>query len=292
MKKRSFSRWPRRFAANLKTLLLYRLMGNVFGIKTSPRHKILIGTHHKTGTVWLSSIFYQICRRARLVYFSGTQADLPEVFDVFLQNHSRFAFERIPAHWRGLHVIRDPRDVIVSGCFYHQTSSESWLHRKRKDFGGLTYQEKINSYSSLEDQLLFEMDNVGAATIQEMVAWDYENPAFLEVKYEDLIDDCELFLFHRIFIHLGFQSRTLPDLLKIAYSMSLFSGNLKPTGHVRSGSSGQWRRYFTPTLKHAFAQRHGDSLLALGYEQDGAWVEEIDQSIVPCNVMGYCLPGE
>ena len=278
MKKRSFSRWPRRFAANLKTLLLYRLMGDVFGIKTSHNHKILIGTHHKTGTVWLSSIFYQICRRARLVYFSGTQADLPEVFDVFLQNHSRFAFERIPAHWRGLHVIRDPRDVIVSGCFYHQTSSESWLHRKRKDFGGLTYQEKINSYSSLEDQLLFEMDNVGAATIQEMVAWDYENPAFLEVKYEDLISDCELFLFHRIFVHLGFQSRTLPDLLKIAYSMSLFSGNLKRSEHVRSGNSGQWRRYFTPALRDAFAQRHGDSLRALGYEQDGAWLEAIDHS--------------
>jgi hypothetical protein len=77
-------------------------------------------------------------------------------------------------------LIRDPRDVIVSGCFYHQSAEEAWLQVPQRRLGGLSYQEKLRSYASFDDQLLFEMENPGVHTIRQMLEWGYSNPLFWE----------------------------------------------------------------------------------------------------------------
>ena len=139
-------------------------------------HKILVGTHHKTGTVWLNNIFRTLCRFHSLTYFNGSQAELPEDYDVFIQDHTRFDLAALKDSYRGIHMVRDPRDVVLSGCFYHQKSQESWLHEPMDEYGGMTYQEKINTYSTPDEQILFEMENSGRVTINEMLDWDYQNP--------------------------------------------------------------------------------------------------------------------
>src|SRR5262245_45760294 len=161
---------------------------------------------------------------------------------------------QIPLPYRGLHLIRDPRDIIVSGCFYHQKATETWLHDKQDQFGGLTYQEKINSYSSLDDKILFEMDYCGRHIIEQILAWNFDDPSFLEVKYENLIADEQLFLFHTIFNFLGFPGKAIPRTLRIAYDNSLFSGIIKNHPHVRSGKAKQWEEYFTPHHKRRFLE--------------------------------------
>jgi len=233
--------------------------------------KILVGTHHRTGTMWIGGIFRRIARDLALEFFSGSQEDLPPNFDIFFQNHSIFDLARLPVAYRGVHVIRDPRDVIVSGCFYHQKATEAWLHVKRSEFGGWTYQQKIASLPSVDDQLMFEMEHHGDA-IRDMVAWSYTNPNFLEVRYEDLRVDTGLTLFRQIFAFLGFPAEVIPRLLQIAYAGSLFSGNIRNSVHVRSGDAGQWRRYFKPAHRVRFLELFGDALIRLGYEQDDDWV--------------------
>ncbi|NOY69173.1 MAG: sulfotransferase [Deltaproteobacteria bacterium] len=235
--------------------------------------RVLVATHHKTGTKWLATIFKKISIKLRLKYFYGRQENLPKDFDIFFQDHSTFDFDRFQNQYKGLHMIRDPRDTIVSGCFYHRKSREHWLHIKRKRFGGLSYQEKINSYESFDDQLLFEMEHSGRGGIQAMLAWDYDNSAFLEVKYEDLIKDTNLFLFHKIFAFLGFPGRYLPEILKISYENSLFSGKLRRSDHLRSGKTGQWEKYFKPTHKKKFLALFDNSLIKLGYETDNKWAD-------------------
>lgn len=234
------------------------------------RHKILVGTHHKTGTVWMGQIFRKICWEFGLEYFSGRQEDLPPGFDVFFQDHSGFDLTRIQGEYRGLHVIRDPRDVIVSGCFYHQRAAEKWLHVRREEFGGFSYQERLNSFPSLDEQLIFEMQH--SRTIRDMLAWSYSNPNIFEARYEDLILDRNLMQFHRIFDFLGFPGEMIPQALKIAYESSLFSGKVRTSSHVRSGDGGQWRKYFKPEHKAKFCELFGDALTRLGYEADDAWV--------------------
>ena len=200
--------------------------------------------------------------------------NLPAGTDIFFQNHSLIDLKSLDKPYRGIHLIRDPRDVIISGCLYHQKAEEPWLHQPRQLLGGLTYQQKINSLETLEEQIFFEMENAGKRTIEEMIAWDYGQPDFIEVKYEDLIEDQDLTLFHQIFSFLGFPGKTLPSLLAIAYQNSLFSGNLSKSLHIRSGKKEQWKDYFNQKHKERFTALFGDALIQLGYEEDQSWVIE------------------
>lgn len=238
------------------------------------KYRVLVGTHHKTGTKWMATIFRKISRTLGLRYFYGRQEKLPAGADIFVQDHSAFDFEGLKTPpYRGLHLIRDPRDRIISGCFYHQKSRESWLHEKRREFGGLSYQEKINSFSSIEDRIFFEMEHSGKRGIREMLAWDYNNPNFIEIKYEDLIADENLLLFHTIFSFLGFPGEKIPKILKISYDNSLFSGKLNTSVHLRSGQTRQWEKYFTAAHKRRFVDLFDDALIKLGYETDNAWAD-------------------
>lgn len=237
----------------------------------SLNNRVLVGTHHKTGTLWMESIFREICLKFGLIFFSGKQKQLPEDFNVFFQSHSMFNTEQIPGEYRGIHMIRDPRDRIISGCFYHQKAGEDWLHTRQKKFGGLSYQEKINSYEYLEDKILFEMENSGFLSIQQMLDWNYQNPAFFEVRYEDLVSDENLILFHKMFVFLGFSGEVIPQILRIAHDNSLFSGMLESSVHIRSGEPGQWEKYFRPVHKKRFLELFGDVLLRLGYESNDDW---------------------
>ena len=59
------------------------------------------------------------------------------------------------------------------------------------------------------DQLLFEMENTSHHCIQEILARNYDDPEFYEVKYEDLVLDEQLVLFHSIFTFLGFPGEAM-----------------------------------------------------------------------------------
>lgn len=240
-----------------------------FGFK--PLNKILIGTHHKAGFVWLRSLFLKISNVHKLFFYEGPQSGLPMEYDIFFEGHSRFNFDTLDNNFKGIHLIRDPRDVIVSGCFFHQKSSEEWLHRTRYDLQGLSYQQKLNSFTNFDDQLLFEMENVGDDTVKEMLNWDYSSPLFLELKYEDLIIDGDLHLFHKIYSFLGFPGPIIPSVLAISYNKSLFSGQIKHSLHVRSGETNQWKKYFKLEHKKRFLSLFDDTLIKLGYEKNDDW---------------------
>lgn len=242
---------------------------------------VLIGTHHKTGTMWMERIFLEIARVFGLDLFAGAAEDAPARSEIFLEHHSRFPAERLDAPHRGIHVIRDPRDVIVSGAFYHVKSDEGWLHVPREDLGGRTYAEAISGLERREDRILFEMEHAGGDTIRDMLAWDYGRPEFLEIRYEDLIVDEDLVLFHRIFTHLGFPGDWIPSLLAIARDFSLFSGKIRRSVHIRSGKQKQWAERFRDLHRRRFLELFGDALVRLGYEEDARWAEDGEAEAPP-----------
>lgn len=249
----------------------------VYSVPSPLNNKVLIGTHHKTGTVWMISIFSKIAERYGLSFIKPSASSgeiMPEEdFDIFLQDHSRFDLKKAEGY-RGFHIVRDPRDIIVSGCFYHLKSTEDWLHRKKDSFGGLTYQEKISSFSTLSDQILFEMENAAFRGIKDISSWDYQNPNFMEIKYENLIKDKDLKIFKEIFDFLGFSNSETKSLLKIAHDNSLFSNKLTKTKHIRSGKAQQWKTIFTKQHRTRFVELFGDVLVQLGYEEDNEqWLQ-------------------
>ena len=236
----------------------------------SQAERVLVGTHHKCGTVWMKDIFSAVCDRLSLVFYIGEQRHLPRRYDVFFQDHSSFRFSRLAGAHRGLHLIRDPRDLIISGVFYHERyTSERWLTVPNPKFQGRSYQQTLAGLPSLEEKIRFEMLHIGGSTIRDMLAWDYGRPAFYEAKYEDLIEDVELCRFRDIFTFLGYPEDQMDELLQIAFDGSLFSG--RTSAHVRSGQPRQWQSYFTKPLHRQFLEHFGDALVRLGYEQNDQW---------------------
>ncbi len=239
---------------------------------------ILIGTHHKAGTHWLAGIFRSIAETFSLQLLEGDQPAALQDNELFFQDHSVFDLASI-GRYRGIHMIRDPRDIIVSGCFYHLRAEEEWLHIPRQRYGGLSYVEKINSFQSMQEKLLFEMEHIGVLTLNDMLSWNYKNKQFLEIKYEELINDQELTGFRRIFEFLQkgrtpLSSAPLDELLSLAHDNSLFSGKVEDGDHVRSGETSQWHRYFDQALSQRFLELFGDILIRLGYEKDHSWANQ------------------
>lgn len=240
-------------------------------VGTALDHVLLICTHHKTGTKWMKKVFSAICEKYSWRFQEGDIRRCPSQCDVFLNWNSQVITSQTKVGYRGLHLIRDPRDVIVSGAFYHQTASEDWLHKRRLGFIGRTYQQAINRQESIADKIRFEMEHASGQVIRDMLNWNYSDPDIIECRYEDLIIDVELREFRRIFIHLGFPSEAMDEICEIAWKHSLFSGEVTDTQHIRSGQPGQWAGIFDRSLRYRFLELFGDALVRLGYEPNDAW---------------------
>ena len=240
-----------------------------------PKNKILIGTHHKTGTVWLESVFSKVSNQFDLEWFSGGNKDvIPKEWQVLQHTHSHFQKEILENNnFKGLHIIRDPRDIAVSAAFYHCKSHEDWLHVPRAEFGNKTYQNRINECNNFDDKLIFEMDHSTATGLSDISQWNYDDLRFINVKYEELIADNNMKLFRDVFEFLGFKGEALIRCLQIAFANSLFSGRVT-SQHVRSGNSNQWKEYFKKSHAEHFCDKFGDLLIRLGYEENNNWVKE------------------
>jgi len=240
-----------------------------------------VGTYHKTGTVWMSRVFSEIAET-----IGGTFVDLRDVQDtsfepdhgtIYLEDHTAFPEPFLTKKVRGIRIIRDPRDVVISGAHYHGKSSEPWLHHGQAEFGGKTYADMIKSFDAMEDRYRFEMDNVAADTIACMTTsrgnkalQRFLKKNFLTVKYENLIDDVELKEFRKICRRLKLPIKNAaPAFL----NHSLFNNKDAVTGHGRSGKKQQWKSVFNQELGREFAEKHQRSLEILGYEKDDSWVE-------------------
>ena len=251
-----------------------------------------LGTHHKTGTVWMQRVFRSMGRAFDIPcaqVFRKTAAELvPEAGRIFLFSWSTRFHESILSRpdTRIMHIIRDPRDVLISGMRYHQICGEfgeNAIHRKRDDLGGQSYQEHIRGLPDDEAKLLFEMGERHARTIGEMVAWDYTRPNVIELRYEDLMQDHDAVAFTLHLRALGLTAREAGEGGKIFWRKSLFGGLAKDQKrddrvktHVTSGKIAQWRTDLPRRVAEIYAERHGQDLVRLGYEPHPThWLREL-----------------
>lgn len=229
-----------------------------------PEHKILVGTFHKTGTVLMRNILKAISEEFGLRFWEQGP-EPPEGWDIRFHGGSNFRRELSYPH-RGIIIIRDPRDVVISAAHFHGRGREGWLHKPDDRFGGMTYLEKINSLPDDDERYIFEMDHFSRPVIREMLERGTDRPGFLIVKFEDLVTDVDLVEYRKMFDHLQLPEAMLARWLEIATRYSLFSGQVRPHLHVRSGKPAEWRDKFSPRVLAAFHERFGDAAERLGYE--------------------------
>ena len=160
---------------------------------------------------------------------------------------------------------------------YHSSAGENWLHRPRKVFRGLSYQDKLKSLPDDRARFAFEMRHTSRRVIQAMQHWDYEQPNALECRYEDLIEDVEGLKFTEVMLHLGFERRELVLGRNIFRKNSLFGKKKQPNDtHIRSGARRQWESVFNRQSAREFVEEFGDVLVKLGYEPDNSWIEALE----------------
>jgi len=247
--------------------------------------------HHKVGSVWFKNIFKRISKRYGLPFNINDASLIPKGRSLFIDDHSRIKFNRLNQPYKGSHMIRDPRDIVISGYHYHKWTKEKWANTKIGNLGKridkywpllpvndikkMTYKEYLNSLGT-EDGIKAEMQGSAFLTIRDMIKFDYDNPNIFNFKYEDIIKD-EKNMFIKIFTHYGFSQRAISNCVDIAMDFSFEKianrkrGSIQKKSHLRSGKSQQWKEEFSAANKKYFKQLFGENLIHLGYEKDLEW---------------------
>lgn len=252
------------------------------------------GTHHKAGTVWIKRVVLALARALGLpwqgVWDARRLGDIPPLGRSFLVHWN----SRFPAGlWARddvafVHLIRDPRDVLLSGMAYHRTAApegERFLHSPRADLGGLTYQQHLNALPDDAARLAFEMDGRHAETVADMLAWPWGDARAHELRYETLITDTGGTLFDAALAHLGLSAAERAEGRRLFLANSLFGGLSdararagRVAGHAAAGGhAGRWRSQLPRAVGHAYAKRFGPALRRLGYADDDTWVDTLPE---------------
>ncbi|MDF1871797.1 sulfotransferase domain-containing protein [Vannielia sp.] len=252
-------------------------------------------THHKSGTVWIRRTVQAMSAAFGTewhgIWRDGAMWKVPDEGEAFLVNWAGWFPEAL---WERddvgfVHLIRDPRDMLLSGCVYHHHAGdkgEKWLHEPRAAFGGKSYQQHLNAIEGERDKLLFSMRGKHRETVQEMLNWRWGDPRITELRYEDLMQDHACHLFQLALAHLGLEGDRLEKGRSLFWEQSLFGGmadiDKRPRhlhGHVHSeGALKRWEKELPRAVGEAYAAEFGDALKQLGYEQDDSWVDRLPET--------------
>ncbi len=251
----------------------------------------------------MTKIFKQICaiQGWNFLALRGKQNTIPLGADVVIFMHSLINIDNIDTPFLGIHIVRDPRDIIVSGYLYHKRTNEAWCinkdhhiqesilfpqipysqeHRPEawkkaylSSLGEKSYQENLLCRSEAEG-INFEMNNYGSWTINSMRNWVYGNPKVLEVRFEDIMSEYDKTL-KMIFDHFQFDQKTKNIAVSIARRHDIkrkSPGEISNIRHVSSVQTTRWKEYFNHQLKREFIAKFDSVLIGLEYENDNSWM--------------------
>ena len=258
--------------------------------------QLICFSYHKSGTSLLWHVMTKVCERLglRLVNYYGLVEQLDDGADVVLLPHSLL---RAPLRrpYRAIRLIRDPRDIWVSGYLYHLRCDEGWCRNSDMDTSPpikwpqvdysvahrpedwkRQYLERLNGQSyqqnllerSLTEGLDFELEGYTDWTLSTMREWTLNRAYALDVRLEDLMADFDGGML-RIFGHFGFTAEQSQAALEVAGSEDvrrMSDTAMADRPQVFSRAISKWRDVLSAAQIARFEERHGGLLRQLGYE--------------------------
>lgn len=203
--------------------------------------------------------FYRNCNEYNISTISGSNINLDLFEDIKV---SRF--------------IRDPRDLLISGYFYHKRSAEDWcnhINPEDLDWGivngaipkaipkDTSFSQYLNKVS-IEEGLLAEIE-FRKYHFKNMLNFNDSDSRVQTYRYEEIIGN-EEHIFNKIFSFFE-----IPPIAKkiSSHYVKKYSATsiLNKSDHIRNPNSGQWKKYFTPKVEDRFNEKYTDLLIKLGY---------------------------
>jgi hypothetical protein len=262
--------------------------------------QLLVFSYHKSGTSLFLHVMTKVSDRLGLTLANhyGLVDRLGLEPDVILLPHSvlRAPLDR---PYRAIRLIRDPRDIWVSGYLYHLRCDEGWCRNTDLDptppigwpqvdysvahwpedwkrrylerLNGQSYQQNLAS-RSLADGLDFELDGYTGCTMATMRQWKLNGADTLDVRLEVLMADFDGEML-RIFDHFGFTAAQSQAALEVARSEDVRRMDEAAMGarpQIYSRTLSKWRDILPAAQIARFEARHGDLIRELGYELAGA----------------------
>lgn len=274
--------------------------------------------HHRSASSWTNDGLRMIAtacgwRHSVLHNAAMFGDDLPRFYqttrpDLITFSNAQWAYTAELPAFLGLHVIRDPRDILVSSYFSHRNShpTAGWPEL-------VSHRAELQARSQAEG-LLLELE-CRRKQFEEMATWQYNTDHIYELKMEEFTvrpahyyadvlrfwqrlatsthpkrEALQVTLnrtLSRVERRLGWQDRlprwrtevTWPWLLQEVVEANQFqrksggrvAGEVDLDHHYRKGVHGSWRDYFFPELTARFKAEYTDLLVRLGYETNGEW---------------------
>ena len=193
-------------------------------------------------------------------------------------NNRALDLERL-GQFRISRFIRDPRDLVVSGYFYHKRGAEAWIRIQAPTAAdwyfangflpdglqarGSSFAQYLQSLPE-EDGLLAELE-FRRLHLESMARWPAEHPDIITYRYEDIVGN-EPRVFRELFdfYDLSPLERRLGNWFVRRYSIEGRTSD----PHVRNPAPGQWRKHFTPRVKRVFDAEYRGLVRSLGYPSD------------------------
>jgi hypothetical protein len=261
-------------------------------------HQILVFAYHKSGSSLFEKVMGRIAARFgwQVATRYGRVLDLDRQTDIFILSHSLLGLT-LRRPYRGVRIIRDPRDIWVSGYLYHRHCSEGWCistdfnlappilfprvdfsvqHRperwKRdsiKRLGGRSYQQNLLERDRA-DGLAFELAGYTGATLDAMRLWS-PKPEVIDVQLEQVSASFDSTML-RVFRHLGFDEAQCAAALAEAAAEDVARMDdavVASNAHIHSRTLSKWRDVLTAAQVAGFESRYADLITGLGYELSG-----------------------
>ena len=221
--------------------------------------------------MWFRRVLLDVAAPYGLRYRTGAARPVPGDADIAFFASAR-DFDRTlvgPRRFRGSHLVRDPRDLIVSGYEYHLVTREAWALEPAEAYGGRSYQDHLRSLDEHRG-LAAEIDWFLSSTAVEMQRWDYGQPEFLELRYEDVLAD-EHAAFDRLFRWYEFDDRAIERGHAIVERLSRRNGGARRSHPIRSSTPGEWSLRLSADHIDTIKEGVGALLVELGYEANSDW---------------------
>ena len=185
--------------------------------------------------------------------------------------------ERLKAHsYKGVLIIRDPRDEAVSMAYFATTHTDMWPWAKNRDVNDLIMAWTRNtslthsSHKCWSNSIIHQFGDI-TDLYQRYLLW-HEQPFIYIARFEKLVGPSgggtreeQMQEIKNIAQHLKieFSDEKIEDVADKVFEPSVTT--------FRNGKIGSWRDHFSSEMKEEFKKIAGQLLIDLGYEKDYEW---------------------